>query len=176
MRHERVRTTDWSAETGQLLQTTKSVKTNLKVQAICLYCSDLLDVSYRAGKYFQLIQKACVNHMVNVRFVFDDLVNLLTQSLRNIILSPWGNLLLMFSVHDIIRIHLVTWWAPWHWWWSWQYCVQMKQILANWLPLPVLHAQSRSQSPVLSRQFICSPPTSDNVLITVMVDWMWTVH
>lgn len=47
--------------------------------------------------------------MVNVRFVFDDLVNVLTQSLGNIILSPWGNLLLMFSVHDIIRIHLVTW-------------------------------------------------------------------
>lgn len=63
--------------------------------------------------------------MMNVRSVFDDLVNVLTQSLGNIspqaykkdqkisfILSPWGNLLLMFSVHGITRIHHVSWWAP----------------------------------------------------------------
>jgi len=36
----------------------------------------------------------------------------------------------------------------------------------------VLQAQSCSQSPALSRQFLCSPPNSDSVLITAMVDWV----
>lgn len=61
-----------------------------------------MDVSYKTGKYLQLRQKAWVNHVqVNVKSVFDDLGNVLTQPLGNVNLKAYRKdrkIFLSFSV------------------------------------------------------------------------------